>query len=138
LSAARIQQHGTQEHWRPGIAYELSFGWQASESWALGGQLSSVLVSIDIEPVELYTLGPRLDYSPEFVGPIASATLGLALTRTETDERAGIGGGLRAGHRFRLGSYLTIAGYGGALAHWYPDGWAALPFGIVELRLHGP
>jgi hypothetical protein len=137
-AVARIEQPALSERWRPGALWELHFGWQLSEPWAVGGQFTTWGTELTLEPVHLHTIGPRLEFAPlGLVGPFIGGVTGLALTEGDAGNRAGLGQSVHGGWRIRLARWATIAGLAGAHGHVYGDGWAALPFAVAELRIHG-
>jgi hypothetical protein len=135
---ARIDQPGLSERWRPGAIWELGFGWQLTDALSIGGQFSTWGTELTLEPVHLHTIGARIDYAPfDETGPFVGGISGLALTEGEAGNRAGFGQSLHLGWRSRLAQWLTGAALAGTHGHVYEDGWAALPFAMLELRVHG-
>jgi hypothetical protein len=137
-AVARIDQPALSDRWRPGALWELHFGWQLSERWAVGGQFTTWGTELTLEPVHLHTIGPRVELAPwRIAGPFIGGVTGLALTEGDAGNRAGVGQSIYTGWRIRLAQWVTVAGLVGAHGHVYGDGWAALPFAVAELRIHG-
>jgi hypothetical protein len=135
---AAIEHEQIDPGFAPGWAWDAVFGWSIDPRWAPAIQLTTWQTGILGTPYHLHTLDARVEWCPAVRGWCSTAAAGLATTDGDVRKRAGAGGSLATGWRWRIGPADTLTASIGVRAHVYPEGATAIqPSLTVELRTWG-